>query len=169
MWDELADAVRTMIRRVSLSSVDDSGAQQKMTLKGLKGESLKDVVRVQPFGFSSNPPEGAEGILLSLGGRSDRGMVLGVEHPDHRPKSKKAGASIQYDAHGNSVLCDEDGITVEGPTTIKLKVGGTTFVISDGSVDIQGGTLKHNGKNIGSTHTHTGVQSGASNTGTPNP
>ncbi|PND34524.1 oxidoreductase [Achromobacter pulmonis] len=31
------------------------------------------------------------------------------------------------------------------------------------------GTLRNNGKDVGSTHTHSGVQSGSSNTGTPNP
>lgn len=31
------------------------------------------------------------------------------------------------------------------------------------------GTLRNNGKDVGSTHTHPGVQSGPSNTGTPNP
>ena len=31
------------------------------------------------------------------------------------------------------------------------------------------GTLHNNGKDVGSTHTHPGVQSGPSNTGTPNP
>lgn len=30
------------------------------------------------------------------------------------------------------------------------------------------GTLRNNGKDVGSTHTHSGVQSGPSNTGTPN-
>lgn len=168
MIEQIADAVRTMIRRVTLSEVDDSGAQQKMKLRGYAGEELDEVVRAQPFGFSSNPPAGAEGILVQLGGRADRAMVIGVEHPDHRPKAGKAGASIQYDAHGNSILCDEDGVTVTGAVKITLKVGGTTFAISDGAVDIQGGTLKHNGKNIGSTHTHSGVQSGPSNTGAPN-
>jgi hypothetical protein len=31
------------------------------------------------------------------------------------------------------------------------------------------GTLRNNGKDVGSTHTHPGVQSGPANTGTPNP
>ncbi|MBO9332872.1 oxidoreductase [Achromobacter xylosoxidans] len=31
------------------------------------------------------------------------------------------------------------------------------------------GTLRNNGKDVGSTHTHPGVQTGPSNTGTPNP
>ena len=31
------------------------------------------------------------------------------------------------------------------------------------------GTLRNNGKDVGSTHTYPGVQSGPSNTGAPNP
>lgn len=172
MWDELADAVRGMIRRVTLSSVDDSGKQQKMTVKGLKGETLKDVVRVQPFGFSSHPPEGAEGILVALGGRSDRAMLIGIEHPDHRPKAKKAGSSIQYDANGNSVLLDDTALTITGATKAKVVVGGNSIEITSSGIVIVGnvtitGTLMNNGKNVGSTHTHSGVQSGPSNTGQP--
>jgi hypothetical protein len=36
-----------------------------------------------------------------------------------------------------------------------------------GNVEFTGGTLTHNGKNIGSDHKHSGVQSGGSNTGNP--
>lgn len=43
---------------------------------------------------------------------------------------------------------------------------GNTATIT-GSVAITGPSLTHNGKNVGSTHTHTGVQSGSSNTGVP--
>ncbi|MFY1939536.1 Gp138 family membrane-puncturing spike protein [Achromobacter xylosoxidans] len=39
---------------------------------------------------------------------------------------------------------------------------------SGGNVAMSGGTLTHNGKNIGDTHTHSGVQVGGANTGGPN-
>lgn len=39
---------------------------------------------------------------------------------------------------------------------------------SGGNVSMSGGTLTHDGKNIGSTHTHSGVQVGGANTGGPN-
>lgn len=43
--------------------------------------------------------------------------------------------------------------------------GGTATMT--GNVAIEGGSLTHNGKNIGSNHAHSGVQSGGSNTGAP--
>ncbi len=45
--------------------------------------------------------------------------------------------------------------------------GATKIAISSSGVDITSGYLKHNGKNIGATHTHSGVTSGTSNTGVP--
>jgi hypothetical protein len=41
------------------------------------------------------------------------------------------------------------------------------MTISPAGVAIQGGTVTHDGKNIGVDHVHTGVTSGASNTGVP--
>jgi len=47
-------------------------------------------------------------------------------------------------------------------------VGGVPVTdISGSGTSFTGGTLTHNGVNIGSTHQHSGVQSGGSNTGNP--
>lgn len=45
------------------------------------------------------------------------------------------------------------------------QAGGTATM--KGAVSIEGPSLTHNGKNVGSTHSHSGVQSGGSNTGAP--
>ena len=45
-------------------------------------------------------------------------------------------------------------------------VGGAVAAIT-GNMAITGTSLTHNGKNIGSTHTHTGVQPGSGTTGVP--
>ena len=45
--------------------------------------------------------------------------------------------------------------------------GGTTTANITGNVNIVG-TLTNNSKNVGSTHTHSGVQTGTGNTGAPN-
>lgn len=102
------DGLRGSIRRVSLVKMDDSGTQQKATLSGLASEEMKDIVRVQPFGLTSHPPAGAEGVLVAMGGRSDRAMVLGVEHKDHRPKDSPAGTSVLYDDKGNVIFMKGD-------------------------------------------------------------
>lgn len=56
-------------------------------------------------------------------------------------------------------------LTVAGNFT--MGGSGSTATIT-GNVAINGGSLTHNGKNVGSTHTHSGVQSGGSSTGEPN-
>jgi phage baseplate assembly protein V len=48
------------------------------------------------------------------------------------------------------------GATINGPIT---QTGG--------AVSLAGGALTHAGKNVGSTHTHTGVQTGSGTTGAP--
>ena len=45
--------------------------------------------------------------------------------------------------------------------------GATKIALSSSGVDITSGHLKHNGVNIGATHTHSGVTSGTANTGAP--
>ena len=170
----LDDAVRAMIRRAKLVSLDDSGGQQMMGLAGLKGDSPRKVPRVQPYGFTSNPPADSVGVLLSLGGRSDRAMVIGVEHEAYRPRSLPGGATAIYDQFGSIVSLVEQEVrvvhaqkvVVSAPEII-LEAGGSRMTISAGGTDIQSPALRHNGRNIGETHVHTNVQPGLGNTGQP--
>lgn len=62
-------------------------------------------------------------------------------------------------------------LTVDGLLTYKNGMNGSTgsgaSAVISGNIQFTGGSLTHNGKNIGSTHTHTGVQSGGGTTGAP--
>jgi phage gp45-like len=99
MFDfEHDDGLRSAIRRVIFKKVDDSGTQQKTKLTGLKKEELDEIVRIQSFGHHSVPPDDAEGIIMQMGARSDRTVVMGGEHKDHKPKNWKPGESGIYDA-----------------------------------------------------------------------
>ena len=97
------DAVRTIIRRARILKVDDSGTQQKLNLAGLKNERLEEIVRILPHGFTSNPNKEAEGVMLQLGGRSDRTMFFGGEHKDYRQKNLPTGTAVLYDDKGNVI------------------------------------------------------------------
>jgi phage baseplate assembly protein V len=125
------------LRRVTLVKTDDSGTQQKMKLRGLKSEELDEIVRILPHGFSSNPPVDAEGIILSLGGRSDRALVLGIEHKDHRPKNLPLGTSILYDDKGNVIFVKgSDGIFIdakEGKVYVKPGAGQNVYLGGTGA------------------------------------
>lgn len=60
-------------------------------------------------------------------------------------------------------------LTVDGLLTYKDGMRGSTgsgkAAIVDGDIQFIGGSLTHKGKNIGDTHTHSGVQSGPGTTG----
>jgi phage baseplate assembly protein V len=65
--------------------------------------------------------------------------------------------------------------------TLKLSAGGQTVTLSGAGVassgkiagqdglDVQGGSFKHNGTNVGATHKHLGVQTGSGTSGAPMP
>lgn len=75
----------------------------------------------------------------------------------------------------STVVTEPDKVTATvggGVATIKddeitLTVGGVTLKVSSSGVDITGGTVKHDGKDIGKTHKHTGVTAGGGISGPP--
>jgi phage gp45-like len=131
------DAVLGTLRRGSIQKVDDSGDQQLLNLIGLAGDQPQKVVRILPHGFSSNPPLQAEGILKSLGGRSDRLMFIGGEHPQYRQKKLATGAAVLYDQNGNVIFANmTNGIQISAKTgnvTVTPPSGKKVFLGGSGS------------------------------------
>lgn len=60
----------------------------------------------------------------------------------------------------------QKNITIHADELLILK-GGRVRIQSD-DVVIEGTSFKHNDKNVGDTHTHSGIASGPSSTGSPN-
>jgi len=85
---------RSVIRRVEVVEVDDTGTQQLITAKGLAGEQFKTAYRAQVHGSSGVPPAGSEGYVLFSQGRPDQAFVVGVEHKDHRPRGMAPGDKV---------------------------------------------------------------------------
>ena len=73
----------------------------------------------------------------------------------------KAATSVTIDTPETTCT---GNLTVAKSFTMGQEGGSATM---KGNVAIEGGSLTHNGKNVGSTHAHSGVQSGGSNTGSP--
>ena len=92
-------------------------------------------------------------------------------------------SGITIDLHGGNLIVNNGNTTMNGNLTVNGLITGTQgFNISNsgtgGTMTITGninqtgnfantGSITNNGKNIGSTHEHSGVQSGSSNTGAP--
>lgn len=56
-----------------------------------------------------------------------------------------------------------------GSSYIRLTEGGALQINAPGGITTSSPSFTNNGKNIGSTHTHSGVTTGGDNSGTPNP
>lgn len=134
---EERNAVRSMLRRAAILSSGDGGVQQLLALSGLASEKLKNVVHVQPFGVSGNPPVGGEGLIVCPGGRSDRAMFIGGEHPQYRPVNSPAGTTVLYDSSGNVIFAKgQSGIVISaknGSITVIPPAGQNVFLGGDGA------------------------------------
>lgn len=145
--------VRNSLRRVEVISVDDSGGQQFVSVKGLDGEVFRDVYRAQYFGSSGVPPQGSDGLMLLVGGRPDQAVLVAVEHPDKRKKGLGDGERVLYNAHGDVIYQWKDHIKVE---TAKFEVAATNIIFT-GAIQITGnitqaGQISSTGSHIASAH-----------------
>ncbi|MCX9104001.1 phage baseplate assembly protein V [Aeromonas veronii] len=78
------------------------------------------------------------------------------------------GTTISYDSASHTLNATIGSTTINADRgQISLGVGGVTFVITAGGIDMQGGQVTHNGKNIGSDHAHSGIQRGSANSDGP--
>ncbi len=127
----MRDAIHAALVRARLSGLDDSGGLQTARATGLRGTQFTDVVRLQPFGFSSTPPVGSVGVLLQQSGASERAYALGFEHPDHRPGGLADGGTRIYDASGQVISIVERKIRVVGGDEIHFSA---TKIILEGDV-----------------------------------
>ena len=64
------------------------------------------------------------------------------------------------------ISMDGSKITVS-PDAVTITVGGVTVTVSGDGLEVTGGDITHNGTSVGDAHVHSGVVSGASNTGNP--
>lgn len=129
---------RSVIRRVEVVEVDDTGTQQLITAKGLAGEQFKTAYRAQMHGSSGVPPAGSEGYVLFSQGRPDQAFLLGVEHKDHRPRGMAAGDKVIYDAHGNIVSLVQGEIRIKCPKIVfecNLEITGNITQTGDFAQD----------------------------------
>lgn len=159
MTDPIKKLAMSMIARIVIKSVNDSGGIQI-----IKGSLFADVVkddleRFQNYGFTGNPPiQGAEGVVIFPGGNPDHGIILAVENRRYRLKDLGEGEVAIYTDEGDKIhLKRNRNIDI---VTTDLNIEATNMNVN--------GNLVLNGNNVATifnahTHTETG-----GNTGTPN-
>lgn len=115
------------------------------------------------------PSPGEQCLVLSPGGDMAAGWVLvgapstanpaPSDSPDTQLTQYPDGTAVQYNhaEHTLHVQLCESGTASITASSITL----------NGSVSVLGPSLTHNGKNVGDTHTHSGIAPGTASTGAP--
>ncbi|HBN5913815.1 TPA: baseplate protein [Morganella morganii] len=101
-------------------------------------------------------------------------LPQGSSQPNRIPAYSADSLSLQTDDGETFIRIKPGKIIMQGDIehTGNRTQQGNSLVNGDHSVngnsESSGGTIKHNGKDIGDTHTHSGVETGGGNTGKPN-
>lgn len=174
-----------MLARAVVRMITDSGGRQTAQVEATKGELISGMERMQEYGMSSYPPtEGTDCLVAFLGGNREQGMIIVAENRKFRIKGLEQGEVAIFDDLGNVVHLQREQVLVkavtkakvvapvieaESLTQAKISAGQSSIDITPSGVAINSPRLTHNGRNIGATHTHSGVQIGSASTGMPNP
>jgi len=130
-----------MLVRGIVAETDDSKTQQTVRLSGRHSEMFGGQIKVPVvghYGLSYHPPKGSHCLILIPGGNPDLAVILGFEHPDHRPKDKEEGELKYYSEFGHLLFFKKDG-------SLELSVSGGAKIILSGTDIILDGNVKLGG------------------------
>lgn len=184
--------ILSMVGRGRVTTVDDTKSVQRHQVDfgpttGGGSLDIHDNIPVAHFfGFSSNPPPGADVIVLFVGGDRNKPVVIGHNHQKFRHGNLSSGDSVQFDSRGAYAWLTPTGLVVDaagGNVTIQNAVhvhvtASADITLTAPTVAVQG-NLTVSGATTGTgagvfqgtnvhTHTHGGVTTGGGNTGAPN-
>lgn len=164
---DLGNRVMMMFGRGVLRGVNDSNGRQQLQVELLKDELRDGVEHMQNYGFTSHP-KGGDVAVAFIGGNREQGIVLVVDDRRYRISLEPGEVAI-YDDLGNKIELLRDMVKVTAIQHVEV-LAPTIKLIGD--LEVVGnikstGTVTNNGKNIGSTHQHSGVTAGSGNSGAP--
>lgn len=172
--------VVNMVARAVVKVINDQKKLQLLQLEVTDGEIREDVERFQNYGFTSVPKDGAEAVIVRVGGNSDHGIVICVDDRRYRIGNLESGEVAVYDATGSTIVLKKNGDIEVTPSsgnakldcdveiTGDLKCDGDATVSGDtncdgtvtGSTDVVGGSTnvslkghKHSGSTLTTTAT----------------
>lgn len=158
VWERLL----FVIGRGRIQLVDDTGNVQMIQIVFGPLQNLNKVPRIGEYGFSSNPPEQSDCIVVCIAGDPGKGVVVGTNSQQFRMRNLQLGESALHDNRGQHVYLSANGIVVEGsnlPITVnstasvavnapQVKVTASTVVILDTPlVKTTGDILDNSGTN----------------------
>lgn len=140
------DRIKMILNRSLLSRVNDETPIQTCQISIMRDEVKDGVERVQDYGFTSNPNEGAEALVGFINGNKDQGIIIKIDDSRVRLKPLEKGEVAIYNDKGAYVKLNKDGdieikskkviYTVDAVelTADKIELGGSPLLATAGVV-----------------------------------
>lgn len=162
--------VKNMLARGTVVLVDALKKMQSLQLRLTAGELKDNVEHFEPYGYTSNPLEGAEVLTAFIGGDRSHAVVLVAADRRYRIQAMEPGEVAIYTDEGDRIHFKRGRIIDIETGTLNIKasvsvnfetptITQTGQIISDGD-QVAGGISQIN-------HVHTSTQPGSGQSGSP--
>ncbi|MCF5056794.1 phage baseplate assembly protein V [Pseudomonas proteolytica] len=159
-----------MLVRGTVVLVDSARKLQALQMRLTAGEVKDGLEHFEPYGFTSNPLAGAEGIAAFIGGDRSHGVLLVVADRRYRVQGMEPGEVAIYTDEGAKIHLKRGRIIDIEADVINFKA--STAVNFDTPAITQTGTITSDGDQVAGgvsqiNHPHGGVLRGSDQSGAP--
>ncbi|MFK4751435.1 phage baseplate assembly protein domain-containing protein [Oceanobacter antarcticus] len=137
----LSRRLRVLLQRSQVLLTKYNGKIRLLQVQVPGGQALSDVEHLEPFGFTSHPPQGAEAIVLAFGGNGSHSVGLLVGDRRYRLVIEEGEAAI-YNQGGDFLKMGKDG-TATLKTATKAVIDAPATEIT-GTLQVTGATTLQN-------------------------
>lgn len=138
--DQLTRAFRPILTKLSnmvsrgvIRSADDAKKVQELQIDLLAGETRDEVERFGQYGLTSVPVDGAECVVICIGGSRDQAYCIATEDRRYRIGNLQSGEVALYSKWGQQIVLKQNGdieLTPKAGSLITL--AGATNPIAKG-------------------------------------
>ena len=105
----LKDSIKSVISRFVLESTDASKKMQEVKGEIYAEEVKEELEHFEPYGFTSRPPKGSEGLALSVNGNRDHTVIINIGSRQFRLKTLEIGEVAIYSQFDSYLIFKSDG------------------------------------------------------------
>ena len=108
LLDPIRRRIATLVSRAVLAAVNAAPGCQTLQVTILADEPQVDVEHMEPYGFTSNPPAGAEGVILNVAGQRGAAVGLNFGNRSVRVTGLKNGEVCIFTDEGDKITLKRD-------------------------------------------------------------
>ncbi|MFV3379610.1 phage baseplate assembly protein V [Pseudomonas sp. NY15354] len=159
-----------MIARGTVALATAGSMLQTLQMRLTAGEVKDGLEHFEPYGFTSNPKPGAEGVALFLGGDRSHGVVVCVADRRFRLKGLQSGEVAIYTDEGDTFVFKRGRVVELETMTLKVKAGtavefDTPLIKTTGRIESDGDQVAAGISQV--EHVHDGITRGSAQSNAP--